>query len=126
MALLMLQSLRRDSVIYVRCRVLRSDDPREAPVGGKSYAQWFRDGYDIREAAWLQRLGFSIWPRSQRASHRGDPLLQPCTVAIRALKRVREREARRPRTRHAITNALDLLLHSASSPSCVLAQTKRH
>ena len=32
MALLMLQALQRDSVVYVRCRILRGDDPREAPT----------------------------------------------------------------------------------------------
>ena len=59
-ALLMLQEVRRDSLVWVHCRKYAHDDVRPAPVDRrKSMARWFRDGYGT-EVSDCNGLGLSI------------------------------------------------------------------
>ena len=60
---------------------------RPAPVDRrKSLARWFQEGYDTpRDFEGCNGLGLSIWPRSERAMHRGYPLFNPAQTALQAL-----------------------------------------
>eukprot|EP00929_Paragymnodinium_shiwhaense_P034054 TRINITY_DN18572_c0_g1_i1.p1 TRINITY_DN18572_c0_g1~~TRINITY_DN18572_c0_g1_i1.p1 ORF type:complete len:527 (+),score=37.62 TRINITY_DN18572_c0_g1_i1:117-1583(+) len=113
-ALLMYQSIRRDSLVRVPCRIHSPDDRSPSPLGhGKTLAAWFRDGYDPADSIQgCNGLGLSIWPRSQRARHRGYPLFRPATTTRRALQRLAERErsdTESPELREETLRALDIV-----------------
>jgi len=114
-ALLMFQAIRRDSIVYVPCKVFADDDCRACPVDGrKSLARWFREGYDTEgEREGCNGLGLSIWARSERASHRGYPILNPAQTTLQALSKASQRARCSGTVRPEVVEALGIVQNAA-------------
>ena len=103
----------RDTLLLYPCKIYADDDPNPAPVERrKSLARWFQEGYDTPRGD-CNGLGLSIWSRSDQASHRGYPLLNPALTAIKALERAMERSDSHPDMRSDVLEALEIVHNAA-------------